>query len=183
MIILPSDFKYEKYGIAVRLVTEGDAEYILSLRTNAKLSKYIHTTDADINKQIQWIHNYKIREKEGVDYYFMYVHNGVNIGVSRIYDIDDSKSRGTSGSWICSEDAPMEYKVATLIIGREILFEVLNLKFDFFDVRKGNVKVQRLHKMFGAEVIDEDDLIYYFRLTKELFEKKKDSVLDLLNIQ
>ena len=58
------DFPMKRYGISVRLVEEDDAEFILKLRTNRKLSRYLHKTDADIEKQIQWIRNYKKRELE-----------------------------------------------------------------------------------------------------------------------
>ncbi len=62
---LPLGFKMNKYGIDVRFVEESDAEFILSLRTDPKLSRYLHATDNDVEKQRQWIRKYKEREAHG----------------------------------------------------------------------------------------------------------------------
>jgi hypothetical protein len=67
-IKLPSDFSLERYGVSVRLANEDDSEFILSLRTNEKLSRFIHSTDNDLEKQREWMRNYKIREANGEDY-------------------------------------------------------------------------------------------------------------------
>ena len=58
----------------------------------------------------------------------------------------------------------------------EELIEWLN------DVRKGNKHVQRVHKMMGAEIVAEDEWNYYFELHKEVFDEKKQEIINLLNI-
>jgi hypothetical protein len=45
MTPLPSNFELDRYGLHVRLVREEDAEFILSLRTDPKLSRFIHPTE------------------------------------------------------------------------------------------------------------------------------------------
>ena len=84
-MLCEKDFPMKRYGISVRLVEEDDAEFILKLRTNRKLSRYLHKTDADIEKQIQWIRNYKKRELEGTEYYFLFYNDLQKIGVSYIF--------------------------------------------------------------------------------------------------
>ena len=74
--ILPSNFEISKYGLHARFVIESDAEFILSLRTNPMLSRFLHSTDNDVEKQKIWIRNYKERERNGTDYYFIYDANG-----------------------------------------------------------------------------------------------------------
>ena len=69
---LDSDFKFSRYGIDARLVQVDDAEFILGLRTNEKLSRYIHATSNDIEQQKSWMRSYKERESKGEDYYFIY---------------------------------------------------------------------------------------------------------------
>ena len=44
---LPTDFSMERYGLKVRLATKNDTDFIMSLRTDAELSKFIHKTDND----------------------------------------------------------------------------------------------------------------------------------------
>ena len=73
---LPKDFTIERYGLTARLVNESDTEYILSLRTDKKLSKYIHETEDSTTKQLDWFRKYKLREYENRDYYFIYEKDG-----------------------------------------------------------------------------------------------------------
>ena len=167
-----------KYGIQVRLVEEEDAEFIVKLRTDPQLSRFLHATDDSIEKQKDWIREYKKREKSGTDFYFLYAKDGVAFGVNRISDI--LSDRATGGSWICQKELSVELPVFSLIIQREIIFDQLRLDFDYFDVRKQNKKVIKTQLMFGSEQIDEDDLNYYYVLQKEKFYKKRDYVLKLL---
>lgn len=179
-MMLPANFELDKYGLHVRLVNEKDANFIVKLRTDPKLGRFIHLTDNDVEKQREWIRQYKVRENEGKDYYFTYYFNDEPIGVNRIYDIESTYATG--GSWICKSGLPMELPILTLIILREIIFEILNLSYDRFDVRKKNFQVLRIHKLFGANKTFETELDCYFELSKESFEQKKSYVLDLLNI-
>jgi len=178
MIKLPYDFSMDKYGIHVRLVNESDAEFIVKLRTDPNLSKYIHSTDSDIQKQIQWIKEYKERENKGLDYYFIYLHDKTPIGVNRIYDIQDTYA--TTGSWICEKNLPVDFVIYTVIILREILFDVLEKKEDRFDVRKDNKKVIRMHKLFGSTLVNKDDIDCFGVLTKYDFSANKCKMLNYI---
>ena len=100
--ILPSDFEMKKYGLHARFVIESDAEFILSLRINPKLSRFLHSIDNDIDEQKKWVKRYKEREAIGTDYYFIYDSNGEYVGVNRIYNMQDDSCTG--GSWICNPD-------------------------------------------------------------------------------
>ena len=71
-MILPSDFKIEKYGLVARFVKEDDAAFIVQLRTDPILSRFLHATDSSVEKQKEWIHSYKERESRGEDYYFIF---------------------------------------------------------------------------------------------------------------
>lgn len=177
---LSEDFQLSKYGITCRLVRPCDAEFIVSLRTNPKLSKHIHATSDDTKQQLEWLKAYKQREQEGRDYYFIYAHDNELVGVNRVYDIDGEY--GTAGSWVCRPNTDPEISVATLLILRDIMFEELGLRFDKFDVRKGNKQVQRIHKMMGAKIVDESEIDYYFILDKNEYIVKRDSIIALLNL-
>ena len=103
---LDSDFTYEKYGLQLRFVNEDDAEFIIKLRTDPKLGKFIHSTSSDIEEQKKWIRAYKKREQAGTDYYFIFFKDGVPVGLNRLYWIKEDSY--TSGSWVFSPDAPFE---------------------------------------------------------------------------
>ena len=81
----------------LRLVEIEDAEFILNLRLDQTKSRYISKVENDLTKQINWLKDYKKRESEKKEYYFIIedkVHE--KYGVVRLYDfIDDSFCWGT----------------------------------------------------------------------------------------
>lgn len=176
-------YEIDKYGLHARLVREEDAEFIVRLRTNERNARFIHATENSVEKQVEWINQYKVREAKGEDYYFVFYSQEQPVGLIRIYDIDYEAKKATAGSWVCEPDLPMQIPISILIICREILFDVLGLEKDCFDVRKGNKHVQRVHMMMGAEIVAEDELNYYFELPKEVFDEKKQEIINLLNIE
>ena len=171
MKTLPLNFELDRYGIHCRLVVEEDAEYILSLRTDKVLSRYIHATDFNIEKQIQWIQDYKQREAIGVDFYFIFEDdNRQPVGVARIYQIKEGMF--TSGSWLASSSI-IGVGVLCDIISREIAFEMYPDSVNYYDVRKENTKVIRYHQSYHPTIYREDDENLYFYLTKQDFDKYK----------
>lgn len=181
MNILSEDFELECYGVKTRLVTEQDATFILSLRTDERLSRFLHKTDDDLSKQLEWMKSYKERERKGLDYYFIYSNADIPFGLNRIYDIHDDC--GTGGSWLCKSGSDVEASIATLLIMRDIMFDRIGLQYDRFDVRKGNKHVQKIHKMMGAKIIGETDLDYLFSLSKSDYQASKKDILQLLNLK
>ena len=181
---LASGFRMNKYGIDVRFVEESDAEFILSLRTNPKLSRYLHHTDNDVEKQRQWIRDYKEREAKGIDYYFLYSKNETKLGVSRIYNIKEG--RFTCGSWIFSPGLSYELPFLSSIVTKEIAFDILGL--DFEDCNDGvhikNTKVLKANKMMGMKetgrILDNGETFITMSLNKNDFNKSKTKMLKLL---
>lgn len=154
---LSQNFSLKKYGISVRLVNESDTDYILGLRTDKIRTRFIHQTSESRAKHLQWFANYKKREKEARDYYFIYEKDGKPIGVNRIYNIFEYY--GTIGSWICNPDNPVEVSMATYFLMLDILFEVLDLDLTIFDVRIVNKHVWKLHESVGAKKLENQTLI------------------------
>ena len=126
MKTLPFNFELTKYGLHVRLVQESDAEFIVRLRTDSRLSRFIHDTPSSIGRQVAWIREYKIREHDGIDYYFLFLYEEKSVGVCRIYHI--SEDAFTFGSWVFLQNIPFWIPIAGAIIGREIGFEILGKK-------------------------------------------------------
>ena len=174
---LPSDFTYEKYGIKFRFVNEDDAAFIIKLRTNPKLTRFIHDTNSDIDKQKEWIRDYKIRESEGTDYYFVVNYQDKPVGLIRVYHIHEKVF--TVGSIIMGPDAPMHCALASTIIAKEIAFEVLDLELeDTFDgVHVENKQVVKLSFSWGKKEYrrfqDVKGEYIAFHLTKEDYLKVK----------
>lgn len=168
------------YGLNIRLITVNDAEKILKLRTDSQLSKHLHHTDVDLEKQVKYIEEYKKRESNCTEYYFAFSQLGKEepIGFYRIYSIDYKNKAFTIGSWIFEQSTPENLPVFADILTRDFGFKQLKLDTCFFDVRKMNKKVYNYHLLFSPVFIreDEEENIFFY-LQKEAFEKNKTKIL------
>jgi hypothetical protein len=173
MIIISEHFKY-------RLVLEQDAEFILQLRTNIRLNKYLNHTENNIELQKKWINDYRLRESNGLEYYYIFFEDSEPRGTYRIYNINNYSF--TIGSWLfdsCNEKIlPI---IADLEIG-DIGFYSLKKDIMIFDVRKNNKKVIRYHQLKEATIYNEDDDNIYFIIKKEDWELCKKNVKQLFRI-
>lgn len=169
---LDDNFSEERYGLHVRFVNETDAEFIVRLRTDPKLSRFLHPTSPDVSLQQQWITRYRERQHNGEDFYFMFEKPvGVRAGVCRIYDIEADSF--TIGSWLFAPEAPAGAAILADIITRETAFARFPNKSLRFDVRKGNTNVLRYQATFHPTLLGEDDLNYYYELSHDNFERYK----------
>lgn len=162
--------------INLRDVEVGDAEFILSLRLDPELSRYLSSTVPDIEKQRAWIKEYKKRKNE---WYFV-IENKQHepVGVIRIYDI-----RGDSfcwGSWIVIESARHYASFESLVLLYEHAFFVLNFTQTHFDARKNNAKAVNFYKRFGATIISEDDQNYYFHFSREQYKTVREKYAQII---
>lgn len=188
MLTLPPNFTLYKYGLHVRLVNEGDAEFIIRLRTDEKLSKFIHQTSSDVEQQKEWIKNYKLREAEGLEYYFIFYKGGVPFAVNRLYHMENPDCF-TSGSWICLPGYSTEDVVASSLIPRIVAFELLGRKIEFGveGCHEDNKKVIKFNLMIGmhikGKIPDVKGMYYTFDMPKEDFYARLPSLEKLLNLK
>lgn len=176
MKLLQDNFEITKYGLHCRLVNEKDAEFIIQLRSDNKRSRFIHATDSDVNTQIKWIKEYKNRQFEGKEYYFIYDIDDIPFGVNRIYDIQVDHC--TEGSWVCMPIEDSSKSISSALIIRDIIFEVFGFDYDYFNVSVGNNKVKKFHIISGATIIEETPEEYLFKLTREDYLKNRQWFLD-----
>lgn len=173
---LPVNFTLYRYGLFVRLVNETDAAFILNLRTDSRLGQFIHYTDNDIAKQIEWTKEYKKREKMGTDYYFIFEKPiGTRLGVSRIYNVLDDTFE--TGSWIFKKDAPFGAAFLGDIICHEIAFELFPNKVNLHDIKKANFGVNKYADEFHPILLLETEDTRYFKNTKDNYLFHKDRYL------
>lgn len=168
-----------RYGIILRLVEEEDAEFIFELRNDAGLNKFISYTSPKLTDQYKWIQKYKIREEAGREYYFMAQdQSGVKYGTIRLYSIDETSFE--IGSWLFHANSPIGMAVKAHFIGFETGFEILKAEYCRFEIRKKNKGVLRYMQDFETTLVNEDDLNYYYTITKESFYKRR-SQLSIFN--
>ena len=180
---LDKNFSLEKYELKVRLVNEEDASFILSLRSDPKKTKYMITLDDEIENQRRWIQEYKEREKEGLDYYFIYSNvEDKPIGLNRISHVDYIERTAKASSWITVEGLINEaFKMS--IIQSEIAFDLLKIDTFRWDVHKKNSKVIRIFKLFNYKFEDNGTEYYQFSIVKSDFIKIYDNNLTKIFLQ
>jgi hypothetical protein len=175
-MILPENYSIERYGLYVRFVNEEDSEFIVNLRTDSQRGQYISSTDASVEMQREWIRDYKKRERQGTDYYFMFESpKGIRLGVSRIYEI--KKETFQTGSWVFKRDAPFGAAMLGDIICHEIAFELFPDGVNFHDIKKANTPVNKYADNFNPQFIFETKLTRYYINRRENYLKHKDAYL------
>ena len=163
------------YGknINMRTVKTEDAEFIYTMRQNQNKTKYLSTVTGTVESQKEWIENYKQREEDKKEFYFVIESKDEEkLGLVRMYDFQDDSF--CWGSWLIKEDAPKTTAIESALQIYEFGFYNLGFEKSHFDVRKGNDKVIAFHKRFGAKIINEDELDYFFNFEKSDFEITKE---------
>jgi RimJ/RimL family protein N-acetyltransferase len=151
--------------IFLREVMISDAEFIIKLRTDPEKSKHLSVTQNNIDMQKIFISNYL---ESRIDYYFIISDwSQCPLGTIRIYDVRDDSF--CWGSWILSKEAPKNAAIESALLIYDFAFFSLHYPTSHFDVRKENHKVVDFHKRFGACIVREDELNYYFKYSREVY--------------
>lgn len=180
---LSKNFSLERYGLKVRLVNENDAEFIVALRSDPNKTKYMITLNNKTENQVKWIHEYKKREKEGLDFYFIYSNkDNKPIGLNRISHVDYIEKTAVSASWITIGGLLYEPFLMQLILS-EIAFNVLGI-----DKLKGQIHIKnnrliRFYKLFDAKFEDNGSDFYHTITLKSDLQKVYDYRLTKLALE
>ncbi len=167
-------------NITLRLVEESDAEFIVSLRVDDKYNKYLSSVSADIDNQKSWIKNYKAKEANREEFYFIIERNdGTRCGTVRLYDFINESF--CWGSWILNEDKGRYSALESALLVYEFGFDHLGFKKSHFEVVKGNSKVIDFHIKFGAIEVAQDDINHYYEIDKQSIEKVKKRFSRIIN--
>ena len=160
-------------NLNLRTVAIEDAEFIYNMRQNQNKTKYLSRVTGTVESQKEWIKNYKQREDEQKEFYFLIESKDEEkLGLVRMYDFQDESF--CWGSWLIKEDAPKTTAIESALQIYEFGFYSLGFEKSHFDVRKGNDKVIAFHQRFGAKIVDEDELDYFFNFEKSDYEKMKE---------
>ena len=159
----------EGKNINLRTVEIEDADFIYTMRQNREKTKYLSKVTGTVDSQKEWIKNYKQREDEEKEFYFIIESkNKDKLGLVRIYDLKNDSF--CWGSWLIKEGAPKTTAIESALQIYEFGFYKLGFEKSHFDVRKGNDKVIAFHQRFGAKIVSEDELDYFFNFQKSDYE-------------
>lgn len=156
-------------GTSLRPICLDDAEFILGLRNNETLNKYISSTSNSLSSQQQWISDYLVRYQVGLEAYFLIMNEGKARGTIRIYNYDANASTTTYGSWLLAPDSPASCAFSSTILNHDLCFNVLKFTRIIFDVRIDNKSVWRFHESVGARFIREGESDRFYEITNDIY--------------
>lgn len=159
-------------NINLRTVNISDAEFVFQMRHDEVKTKYLSKIKGTLESQKNWILDYLKREQEYKEYYFVIESKDQEpLGLVRMYDFQEKSF--CWGSWIIKANAPQSTAIESALQIYEFSFYQLNFLQSHFDVRKNNSKVVAFHQRFGAHIIKENELDYFFVYLREDYEKIK----------
>jgi len=162
-------------NIYLKEVDLKDTNYILKLRTDKKLSKYINKTSKKKRDQINWLKNYFIRKKNKIEYYFIFQvkkkKKFYNLGFARIIKL--SKKNFHFGGWILNKNTEPWVSLETCCSIYKYAFKVLKYKSCLLWINLKNKKVIKFHQNLGAKYIKKDKKEIYLKFKFSDFLKMK----------
>ncbi len=164
-ILVKADFVIGK-NVVFRNANEGDAEFILQLRTNPIKGRYLSPTPSDLELQVDWLRKYAKDNSQA--YFIIEDKGGERYGTVRLYDKRDDSF--CWGSWILREGSPSGFSIESALM---IYHFALDLGFgrSHFDVRKENESVWQFHERFGAVRVAEADSDYLYVISLSAIQK------------
>lgn len=175
------DYKLEGKYVNLRSVTEDDGEFILAIRNDPRISKYLPPLNVTIEQQRQWIS--KQRADKDSYYFLIESKKGDALGNLSVYDIEsDSAETGR----FCSFGDPME-NIETCVLFNDFCFDTIGLKSVHIWVYEGNKPVIALNQSFGYEWTEkkEDDRGEPYRvgvLTKDKWKETRVKILKKVHL-
>lgn len=145
------DISLEQYAFRLRPLTTDDAAFVISLRTNPELSRFINPTSPKVEDQVAWTQRYYQKTD---DYSFVLERlSGEPEGLVSIYEIrDDAEYGGKTaewGRWILKSGSPGALECAILVY--RAAFERLHLNSVYCRTVAANRSVVAFHTSTGLE--------------------------------
>ena len=147
----PSNNLIKGHLYRLREVESRDAQFIVKLRNDERLNRFINKSASGIQKQNAWLEDYFERKN---DFYFI-VENLITHepeGLISVYDINFADEFGEWGRWIILPGSLAATESAYLIY--EFSFEHLGLSKIFCRTVKDNASVISFHDNCGAKRVD-----------------------------
>jgi RimJ/RimL family protein N-acetyltransferase len=140
------DLTLEGSTLRLRPVTDADAEFIVALRGDPNLSRFLHATSTRVQDQLDWLRLYYERPD---DYYFVIERRGSDRpeGLVALYDIDTERGSGEWGRWILKAGSLAAAESAWLIY--RCAFERLELREVYCRTVAENRSVVSFHDSCG----------------------------------
>lgn len=158
-------------NLCLRTATDEDATFVLDLRTDPTLARFLNPTDGDVGKQEAWI---SAKRAAADDVAFIIENSdGTSIGTVSIYHIDFALGAFCWGRWIIQPGSLMTAAIESMLLVYTQAFEIMGLELSVFDVRNGNSKVLSFHEKLGAHFMYRTTTDSWFFFSKDDFAAAK----------
>lgn len=140
------DVTVEGAAFRLRPVEIADAAFILGLRTDEELSRFLHPASCTLGDQQRWIEEYL---GQAADYYFVVERrvDGAAEGTAGIYDVDPERRTAEWGRWVLRRGSLAALESAALVY--RAAFDVLGLEEIRCLTVADNARVVSFHQSFG----------------------------------
>ena len=141
----------EGYAFRLRPVEEADASFILDLRSDKELSRYLHPISPDLELQRTFI---RATQANDTDYYFLIerITDQQPVGTIALYNIDHPLKQGEFGRWILTHDSLAALESAYLLY--RFAFDTLGLNKVITRTVAENTSVVSFHNSFGSATVE-----------------------------
>ena len=144
-----------------------DAPYIVKLRNNKTLNKFIHNKTITLLSQKNYIKKYFDQNiSKRTSYYFIIINKHKKEKCGSVRLIFKEKNIFSWGSWILDHNKAFTAALDTLLFVYNF-YTKKNFSNCYFDVRKNNTRTISIHLKSGAKIIRETDEDYFFEMSKE----------------
>lgn len=163
----------------LRPVEVSDAEFLVQIRTDKKLAKYMHPISPSIVAEKQWIISQRSREG---DYFFVICDlDGQSLGAVRLSSVADNS--GEVGSLISYGNSVQNIEAEMRTI--DFAFDVIGLDFLHGYTLTDNKPVISYHKKFGYVYEEEEKTVdgmtvRFARLEKDTWRKNREKIERLI---
>lgn len=173
------DYKLEGKYVNLRSVKEDDAVFILQIRNDPHISKYLPPLSVTVEQQQQWIT--KQRADQDSFYFLLETREGTPIGTISVYEIEGESAE--TGRF-CSFGDPYA-NIEACVLLYDFIFQKLKIQSIHIWVFEDNKPVLQLNHGLGFEWVEkkvtDDGRDYRVGImTEESYMRKRIKLLDLL---
>jgi len=176
---LSSITQFEGPNLILRLIQPEDAAYVHSLRSNPAYNTHLSTVTGTVDNQRTWIENYKSREAQGQEFYYVIERkDGTRCGLVRLYDIEAESF--TWGSWILDENKPRKAALESAVLSFGIGFDVMERAVANVDVRLENKHATSFYERLGMTETHQIEGQIFFTYLRARFDADKEAYYSIL---
>ena len=170
------DYKLEGIHTNLRSVKEDDAEKILKLRNDPRITDFLPPLDVTVEQQRQWIT--KQRSDKSSYYFIIEDKLGNCLGTVGFYDIEGDHAE--TGRYCCIGE--VQHSVEATILQSDFIYDVVRLSYLTSWVYDDNKPVVSLTKNYGFECVgvsqaDDGRSCCLFKQTREQYFKKREKIV------